>query len=95
MKKLTMLLAAAAMILAGQLAIAQGMGMAQLSFSNIDSDSNGELSADEIAALPFVQSGQVGADQIMTRWDADSSGTVSEEEFNNRPRPGMGMGMAN
>lgn len=91
-KQLTTLLLAATMGLAGQAAVAQGMGMGPPNFAGIDTDSNGELSADEIAALPFVQGGQQTADQVLTRWDTDSSGTVSEEEFNSRAM-GMGMGM--
>jgi len=91
-KQLTTLLLAATFALAAQAALAQGMGMGVPNFAGIDTDSNGELSADEIAALPFVQGGQQSADQILTRWDTDSSGTVSEEEFNSRAM-GMGMGM--
>ena len=49
----------------------------------------GELTAEELGALPFGD-----ASQILTAWDTDSNGTVSEEEFNNRPAMGMGgMGM--
>ena len=70
-----------------------GMGMGAPNFSAMDADSNGELSPEEIAALPFVQSGNGQADQILTQWDTDDSGTVSEEEFNNQPAMGMGMGM--
>ena len=29
----------------------------------------------------------------MTAWDADGNGSVSEEEFNNRPQGMGGMGM--
>ena len=93
MKGIMTTLLAAALALSSQLAIAQGMGMAAPNFSAMDADSNGELSPEEIAALPFVQSGNIQADQILTQWDTDNSGTVSEEEFNNRPAMGMGMGM--
>ena len=58
------LLLAAAIGLGAQGALAQGMGMGAPSFAAMDSDSNGELSAEEIAALPFVQGGQVSADQV-------------------------------
>ena len=92
MKRTITLLLAAAMALMAQLAAAQGMGMGAPNFSAMDTDSNGELSAEELAALPFVQSGNAQADQILTQWDTDDSGTVSEEEFNNRPAMGMGMG---
>ena len=92
MRRVMSLLLTAVLWFAGQSAIAQGMGMGAPNFAGIDSDSNGELSADEIAALPFVQGGQQSAEQVLTRWDTDSSGTVSEEEFNSRAM-GMGMGM--
>ena len=93
MKAITTLSVAAILALVSQFALAQGMGMGAPNFSAIDSDSNGELTAEELAALPFVQNGNVQVDQILTQWDSDSSGTVSEEEFNNRPAMGMGMGM--
>jgi hypothetical protein len=95
MKELMATLLAATMAVGSQLTIAQGMGMGMgaPNFSAMDADSNGELSPEEIAALPFVQSGNGQADQILTQWDTDDSGTVSEEEFNNRPAMGMGMGM--
>ncbi len=96
MKGLMTTLLAATMAVGSQLTIAQGMGMGMgmgaPNFSAMDADSNGELSPEEIAALPFVQSGNGQADQILTQWDTDDSGTVSEEEFNNRPAMGMGMG---
>ncbi len=88
MKTITTLFAAIAMSFAAQLVSAQG-GMGAPVFSDIDADGDGELSAEELAALPFVQSGNVQVDQLLTNWDTDSSGTVSEEEFNNRA---MGMG---
>ncbi|MFL2554876.1 MAG: hypothetical protein ACJ0S4_09350 [Candidatus Rariloculaceae bacterium] len=91
MKKLMTTLLVCTMTVASQLTIGQGMGA--LNFSAIDADSNGELSPEEIAALPFVQSGNGQADRILTQWDTDGSGTVSEAEFNNRRAIGMGMGM--
>ena len=95
MKNIAITLAGCAMALGAQLVSAQGMGMGmgQLSFANIDSDGNGELSSEELAALPFVQSGNISADQLMTNWDTDSSGGVSETEFNNRAMGMGGMGM--
>lgn len=93
MRRMMTLLTTAAMALTSQLAIAQGMGMGPPSFGSLDADSSGELSAEEIAALPFVQGGRATAEQILTQWDTDSNGRVSEEEFNNRPAMGMGMAM--
>ncbi len=92
MKTITTLLAAMAMSFAAQFVSAQGgMGMGAPDFATMDTDSDGELSAEELAALPFVQSGNVEVDQLLTDWDTDSSGTVSEAEFNSRAM-GMGMG---
>ncbi len=92
MKTITTLFAAIAMSFAAQLVSAQGgMGMGAPPFADMDADGDGELSAEELAALPFVQSGNVQVDEILTNWDTDSSGTVSEAEFNSRAM-GMGMG---
>jgi hypothetical protein len=92
MKTITTLFAVIAMSFAPQLVSAQqGMGMGAPDFATMDADSDGELSAEELAALPFVQSGNVEVDQLLTNWDTDSSGTVSEAEFNSRAM-GMGMG---
>ncbi len=92
MKTITTLFAAIAMSFAAQLVSAQGgMGMGAPDFATMDTDSDGELSVEELAALPFVQSGNAQADELLTNWDTDSSGTVSEAEFNSRAM-GMGMG---
>jgi hypothetical protein len=91
MKILPTLFATAALSLATQWVSAQGMGMGMgaPSFSAMDTDSSGDLTAAEIAALPFIQSDDQ-ASQILTAWDTDDSGSVSEVEFNNRPAMGMG-----
>lgn len=78
-----------------QFASAQGMGgmggMGGQNFAAIDTDSNGELTLEELLAAPNINENQ--AQQRLDTWDTDDSGTVSEEEFNNRPRGGgMGMG---
>ena len=76
---------------AAQFALAQGM--APPNFAGLDANSDGALTADELAGLPPVQNGNVSAETILNAWDADGNGSVSEEEFNNRPAGGMGMGM--
>ena len=92
MKTITTLFAAIAMSFAAQLVSAQGgMGMGAIDFATMDTDSDGELSAEELAALPFVQSGNAQVDELLTTWDTDANGTVSEAEFNSRAM-GMGMG---
>ena len=85
-------LAGAFMMLGAAAVHAQGMGMGAPDFGTLDADGDGELSAEELAALPFVQSGNVSVDQLMTNWDTDGSGSVSQEEFANRAM-GMGGGM--
>ncbi|MFT5502020.1 MAG: hypothetical protein ACI88G_002161 [Woeseiaceae bacterium] len=92
MKIPTTLFATAVLSLATHWVWAQGMGMGAANFSVIDMDSSGDLTAAEIAALPFIQSDDQAL-EILTSWDTDDSGTVSEVEFNNRPAMGMrGMG---
>ena len=87
MKRLMTTTAAAVLTLSAQFVLAQG-----LNFAAADADSDGELSPEEIAALPFVQDGRADVETVLTRWDTDNSGTVSEEEFElGRQRAG-GMG---
>lgn len=87
MTKLMTTTAAAVSILSAQFVLAQG-----LNFADADADSDGELSPEEIATLPFVQDGRADVETVLTLWDTDNSGTVSEEEFNiGRERSG-GMG---
>ena len=94
MKKLILAPMALTMAFAAQFALAQGMGA--LTFAGLDTDSDGAISAEELAASPPVANGFVTADDLMTAWDADGDGSVSEEEFDNRPQQGgmggMGMG---
>lgn len=90
-KKLILAPLALSMAFAAQLVLAQGM--AAMTFAGLDTDSDGAISAEELAAAPPVANGFVEADALMTAWDADGSGSVSEEEFNNRPQGMGGMGM--
>lgn len=93
MNKVTLFVAALAIVGATKFASAQegmgGMG-GPPSFAAIDADKNGQLSLQEIAAMPNTTADQ--ASQRLTAWDADKNGTVSETEFDSRPRGGMGMG---
>ena len=92
MKNTTCKLAGAAIAFAAQFALAQGMGgMDAQNFAAMDTDSDGELTLEELLASPNFNENQ--APQRLEAWDTDGSGTVSEEEFINRPRGGgMGMG---
>ena len=90
-KKLLLVPAGLVAAFAAQFAFAQGM--AAMTFAGLDTDTDGEISAEELAAAPPVANGFVEADTIMTAWDADGNGSISEEEFNNRPQGMGGMGM--
>ena len=91
MKKLILAPMGLMMALAAQFALAQGM--AAMTFAGLDADSDGAISAEELAAAPPVANGNVSAENLMTAWDADADGSVSEEEFDNRPQGMGGMGM--
>ncbi len=91
MKKIILAPTALLLAFAAQFALAQGM--APLTFAGLDSDSDGAISAEELAAAPPVQGGFVTADDLLTAWDADGNGSVSEEEFDSRPQGMGGMGM--
>ncbi len=88
MSKTAIFLAGLLAACAAQVASAQGMG--GQNFATIDSDSNGALTLEELLAAPNITENQ--APRRLEAWDTDGNGTVSEEEFNNRPRGGMGMG---
>jgi hypothetical protein len=93
-----------ALVLAPVLALAAGVAMAQgggggftpPTFDGLDKDKNGSLSQAEVAEwAKGIQGGPNGppdAAQIFGRWDADKNGSVSKEEFDNRPRGGGGGG---
>ena len=91
MKKFIIAPMALMLAFAAQFALAQGM--AAMTFAGLDTDSDGAISAEELAAAPPVANGFVEADALMTAWDSDGNGSVSEEEFDNRPQGMGGMGM--
>lgn len=91
MKKIILAPTALLLAFAAQFALAQGM--AAMTFAGLDTDSDGAISAGELAGAPPVANGFVEADALMTAWDADGNGSVSEEEFDNRPQGMGGMGM--
>ena len=64
-------------------------------FEGLDTDKSGALSKEEVAAfaagIPAGPNGPVTADSILGRWDANKDGSVTKEEFDNRPpHPGAG-----
>lgn len=75
--------------LAVQIASAQ---RAQLTFAALDTDKNNSLSKEEIATwvktIPAGgPNGPPNADDVFGRWDANKDGSVSQAEFDARPRP--------
>ena len=93
MKKRVM--AAALLLVGSQITWAQRG--APPDFASLDTDGNGSLDMEEVTTM-FAAFGGMGGGQapdptqIFAAWDADGDGSISEEEFNNRPRGGMGGG---
>ena len=65
-------------------------------FASLDTDDNGSLDLEEVTAMFAALGGRGGQApdpvEIFASWDANDDDSVSEEEFNNRPRMGGGMG---
>jgi len=95
--KVRFFLVSAAALLIGAHAWAQPpAGFTPPTFDGLDKDKNGKLSKEEVAAwvksLPAGPNGPRNPDDIFARWDANKDGSVSKEEFENRPRGGGGPG---
>ncbi len=65
-------------------------------FASLDTDDNGSLNLEEVTAM-FAAFGDRGGQapdptEIFASWDANDDDSISEEEFNNRPQRGGGMG---
>jgi hypothetical protein len=60
----------------------------QLTFEYVDSDRNGTLSKEEVAAIAVRFPGNPDPDDVFERWDANADGQVTPEEFDDRPRGG-------
>ena len=62
-------------------------------FADLDADKNGSLNMEEMAVMPARRG---TPEERFGRFDADSDGSVTEEEFNtflSNARGGMGGGM--
>jgi len=60
-------------------------------FSGLDTNKNGSLTKEEIGAFFAGRGGPQGVpnvDDIFGRWDANKDGSVSQQEFDSRPRQG-------
>jgi Ca2+-binding EF-hand superfamily protein len=67
----------------------------QLSFEYLDTDSNGSLSKEEVAAFATRIPRRPNPDEVFARWDTNKDGQVSKEEFDGRPRGGGGSPPSN
>jgi hypothetical protein len=61
-------------------------------FAGIDTDKNNSLSKEEVATWVKTipgggPNGAPNADDVFGRWDANKDGSVSQAEFDARPRP--------
>lgn len=68
------------------IAVAPSAWGQQLTFEYVDSDANGSLSKEEVAAIAVRFPGRPDPEDVFERWDADGDGQVTKEEFDSRPR---------
>lgn len=61
----------------------------QLTFEYIDTDGNGSLSKEEVAAIAVRFPGRPDPEDVFARWDANNDGKVTKQEFESRPRSGQ------
>jgi Ca2+-binding EF-hand superfamily protein len=94
MKTKLSLAVAAAFVIGARIAAAQGF--TPPTFAGLDTDKNNSLSKAEVAAfvktIPAGQNPAPNADDVFARWDANKDGSVSQAEFDARPRPAGGGG---
>jgi hypothetical protein len=60
-------------------------------FAGLDTNKNGSLTKEEVGAFFAGRGGPQGVpnvDDIFGRWDANKDGSVSQQEFDSRPRQG-------
>jgi hypothetical protein len=66
-------------------------GFTPPSFAGLDKDKSGGISQDEVAAFfatAPANANRPPAEQIFANWDTNKDGSVSQAEFDARPRPG-------
>ena len=86
---------AALLLVVSQITWAQGG--APPDFASLDTDANGSLDLEEVTAMFAAFGGRGGGQapdpaEIFASWDENKDDSISEEEFNNRPRMGGGRG---
>ena len=71
-------------------------GFTPPTFAGLDTDKNGSLSKAEVetwaATIPGGGQGAQQRGNVFDRWDANKDGSVSQAEFDGRPRPQGGPG---
>jgi Ca2+-binding EF-hand superfamily protein len=67
-------------------------GIAPPTFDGLDTDKNGSLSPAEVAKWVATLPGTLNPRDVFDLWDENSDGSVSRQEFDNRPRPAPGGG---
>ena len=98
MKNLIITTLSAAALLISTQAISQGMGggagggFQRPEFASLDTDSNGSLTEVEFAAM-LPEGAAQQASTVFARFDGDSDGVVSAEEYANTPAGGGAGGM--
>lgn len=96
MKSLIITTLSATALLISTQAISQGMGggaggFQRPEFASLDTDSNGSLTEVEFAAM-LPEGAAQQASTVFARFDGDSDGVVSAEEYANTPAGGGGAG---
>jgi hypothetical protein len=85
-------------VFAGAVVSVAGWALAQApggftppTFAGLDTDKNGSLSKAEVqafvATIPAGPNGAPNVDTVFGNWDANKDGSVSQAEFDARPRP--------
>ncbi|MBF8270589.1 MAG: EF-hand protein [Gammaproteobacteria bacterium] len=89
MRKHIHLVSAFALVLGAQTAWTQQF--TPPTFEGLDTDKSGALSKEEVgvfvAGIPAGPNGPANLDDVLGRWDANKDGSVTKEEFDNRPPP--------
>lgn len=74
----------------GKVTLEEFVIRSQTRFVELDTDANGELSADELAK-PMVERADYKVRKMMKRYDADGDGRITEEEFSAPARKRFAM----
>jgi Ca2+-binding EF-hand superfamily protein len=76
---------AAALVLIASAPLAWGQ-QRQFSFEYLDTDKDGSLSQEEVANFATRIPSKPKPEEVFGRWDTNTDGKVTKEEFDTRPR---------